>query len=81
MSNEKHIKTIADFIALSEDEFERIAPDFCQFVFMARELKKIHGDNIIIDEFIWIDDGESELKYIDFVNQEDGSTKRISISE
>lgn len=81
MSNEKRIKTVSDFIALSEDEFDRIAPDFFQFVFMARELKKIHGDNIKVDEFIWIDDGKSELRFIDFVNSEDGSTKRIAISE
>lgn len=74
----KRIKTVSDFLALSEEEFERIAPDFCHFYFLTKELKKKHGDNIKVDEFVWIDDGEVGVKEVILIDS-DGVEERKKI--
>ena len=64
MNNEKiRIRTVEDFIALSEEQFERISKSFCLLYFAAKDLKAQH-ENISFPFFEWIDDGKDELTHI-----------------
>lgn len=62
MTNKYRIETVSDFLNLDEDQFERIAADFCTFYFMYKEIvknqPKAEGK---ITHFIWHDDGKNDF--------------------
>ena len=73
------IRTVDDFIALSEEQFERISKAFCLFYFVAKDLKAQH-ENISFPYFEWTDDDKDELTHIDVLENDSELFTRYDIT-
>ena len=81
MNNEKiRIRTVGDFIALSEEQFERISKSFCLFYFAAKDLKAQH-ENVTFPYFEWTDDGKDELTHIDVLENDSENVTRYVLED
>lgn len=56
---EIHIKTVADMLELSPDEFQRMLPDLALWYAFAKTLHGMPG--VQHTGFIWSDDGRTEM--------------------
>jgi len=62
MDNEYRIETVADFLKLDEDQFMRIAKDFCLFYFAYKDVIKTNPNGEgLVNTFIWHGDGKNDF--------------------
>lgn len=52
---EHTLNHVTDFAALSEEQFQRMLPDFCRWFTFAKEMQEVGAR---ATDFVWIDDGD-----------------------
>jgi len=63
------ISTVADMLALTDDEFARMLPDLCEWRRLAR-VATAAEPAIEHTGFIWVDDGNVEVTHVIFSDPE-----------
>ena len=78
MSNEIRLDTIADFLALTPAQFERMLPDFVAWHALAKLAIEAGAES---SKFTWIDDGKpGDLSSVSLTIKETGEVMEFEVT-